>query len=106
MDRISCDIVEVEDMLDIFFYEEEQPMEKQIWGKQLGVIEEKIKIIGWQIKGMRKKYFFEINRMYSVEKDTFEVNIFEKMVEKDLQLLQNAFKQLRSKFLEIIGLTN
>lgn len=43
-------------MLDIFI--EEEAEERKNWVKELVVIEEKIKLIGWQIKGMRKKYFF------------------------------------------------
>ena len=39
--------------------------EREKWYGELGVIGEKVKFIGWQIKGMRKKYYFEISRMYA-----------------------------------------
>ena len=71
-------------MFEIFFDQDETGWEREGWVRELGVIEEKVMVIGWQIKGMRKKYFYEINRMYCVEKDGFQANVFEKIVEKDL----------------------
>lgn len=56
-----------------------------------------MKLIDWQIRGLKKKYLSELNYKYLHENEPFEVSILEKKMVRDINALDNAHIELKNK---------
>lgn len=49
--------------------------ERESWLPELDTIRQKVMLIGWQIKGLRKKYYYEITAQYQMVSDGYGVSV-------------------------------